>query len=219
MTIHLPIARIDNKVCNKPKKVSAAPSFGAWFKPIVIKDESKLFKNIKWLSNDFPTWAQRLVSGVTGILIQPWFDYNNKRVDEDTRKISFARTCGKIIAGTLTGVSIRWACVELTKKFTQNKLTEAERVRKAQENNKINFKPAKTIFSKLEQCLLPKAVEITSFSEIKKYRQALGTYAGLIVMVFTNFLIDAPLTTYLTNKFAKKTIEKQTHNKNIQGGK
>lgn len=211
MNVRLPISRIDNPVCNQPRKAGSAPSFGAW--EIKPNTAGKLIK-----LDAFPSWAQRLVSGVTGIMLQPWFDWNNKRVDEDTQKISTARTCGKIIAGTLTGVSIRWACVELSKKFTQNEVTEAERVRKAIENNKRNFKPLKTSFSKLEQCLLPKIKGMT-FSEIKKYRQALGTYAGLIVMVFSNFLVDAPITTYLTNKFAKKTIEKQANKEKIEGGK
>ncbi|MBR1425285.1 hypothetical protein IJ579_06960 [bacterium] len=39
---------------------------------------------------------------------------------------------------------------------------------------------------------------------MKQYKMALGSILALWVMVGTNFLIDAPLTQYLTNKFINK---------------
>ncbi len=36
---------------------------------------------------------------------------------------------------------------------------------------------------------------------LKQYRNAMGTIWSLVIMMFTNFLIDAPLTKFLTNKF------------------
>lgn len=202
MTIHLPIARIDTIVCNQPKKASSGPSFG--MKSIEISSQ-KTAKFFKWAGDDFNSAQQRFISGVAGILLQPWFDLNNKRVDEDTRKISTARTLAKIIAGMATGVLIRWGLIEASKMFTKTKETELERVKKAIEKKKINYKPVKTKFSKWEQCLLPKAYKdgLKSFREIKKYRMTFGTIAAVGVMFFTNFLIDAPLTTFLTNKFVK----------------
>lgn len=210
MTIHLPIAGISNQACNQPKKAGAAPSFGAW----VIK-KPKIEENLINMGHNFPTWAQRLISGVTGIMLQPWFDWNNKRVDEDTQKISTARTCAKIIAGTLTGVSIRWACVKATENFTRYQKAEDELKDLGKLSKRFINKPIKDI----NKILLPKSIKDASFNEIKKYRQALGTYASLFIMIFTNFLVDAPITTYLTNKFAKKTIEKQANKENVQGGK
>lgn len=209
MNVHLPIAKINNNACSPQKKTNTAPSFGAW--EVKPNTAEKLIN----IGDNFPTWAQRLISGVTGIMLQPWFDLNNKRVDEDTQKISTARTCAKIIAGTLTGVSIRWACVEATKKFTRSEHAEKELENLGKLNKKLVNKPIKDI----NKILLPKSIEKASYKEISKYRQALGTYAGLLVMVATNFLVDAPLTTYLTNKFAKKTLEKQANNQDIQGGK
>lgn len=221
MTINMPIARIDNsnsangsgnfRGLQKAEHVKNNPSFGAW----VIKNP-KLEGNFIKMGDSFPSWAQRLVSGVTGIMLQPWFDLNNKRVDEDTQKISTARTCAKIIAGTLTGVGIRWACVKATESFTRSEKAEKELEAIGKLSKRFVNKPIK----KINQILLPHSFEKASFKEIGKYRQALGTYAGLVVMLFTNFLVDAPLTTYMTNKFAKKTIEKQAANKEkIEGGK
>lgn len=180
------------------------PSFNG--KVWEIKSE-KLAKNIGWVGDDFNSAQQRLVAGITGLFLQPWFDLNNKRVDEDTRKVSTARTVGKIIAGMTTGVLIRWGLIKAADGFTKTKATEEARVEKAKAAKKTNIKPAKTEFKKWEQCLLPKAyrdgTKLKSFREIKKYRQAFGTVAAVIVMIGTNFLIDAPLTTYLTNKFVK----------------
>ena len=50
-----------------------------------------------------------------------------------------------------------------------------------------------------------------------KYRKAMGTLAATIAIVATNFLLDAPLTKYLTNVFQKhintpsKTQEKEVN--------
>lgn len=187
------------------------PSFG--FKPIDIADEGKVLKFIKWLDNDFNSAWQRLVSGVTALITQPFFDLNNKRVDQDTRKTSAARTIGKIIAGTVTGVTIREICIRATKYFTQNPNTEQHLIdigKKTEAQKIINF-------SGLQQCLLSKAGKEADYFAIKKYRGAIGTYAAIIVMVATNFLIDAPLTNSLANYFNKQ------FNKNvkqpIEGGK
>jgi hypothetical protein len=55
---------------------------------------------------------------------------------------------------------------------------------------------------------------------LKKYKEAYGTLLALVVMTFTNFLIDAPLTKILTNKFVAKIhkhdelkAQKDTQNK------
>lgn len=209
MTINMQIAKIDSTNIangggnfNAPNK-SNNPSFG--FKPIEIKDDGKAWKFFKWAGDDFNSAQQRAVSGVTGLLIQPWFDWNNKRVDEDTRKVSTARITAKIIAGMVTGVSIRWVLIKVAEMCTKTENTEKARVEKAIEAKKTSFKPAKKAneIKAWEQCLLPSKYKNKSFREISKYNKAFGTVAAVGVMLFTNFLIDAPLTTYLTNKFTK----------------
>ena len=42
-----------------------------------------------------------------------------------------------------------------------------------------------------------------------QYRNAMGTVVALVVMMFTNFLIDAPLTKFLTNALVKKEEDKR----------
>lgn len=189
-----------NQASQSISKANNSPAFKG--KVIEIRNP-RYIKNIMKLGDDFNSAQQRAVSGVTGILIQPWFDLNNKRVDEETRVVSTARTLGKIVAGMATGVTIRWVLIKASEAFTKTIATEEARVKKAVEKGKNNYMPAKTCFKKWEQCLLPKESLNKSFREIKKYRLAFGTVAAVGVMLFTNFLIDAPLTTYLTNKFVK----------------
>lgn len=165
----------------------------------VIKDESWLAKKTNWLGDDFNSAQQRFVSGATGILLQPWFDYNNKRVDEDTQKISCARTCAKIIAGSITGVAIRWGLIKATEAFTKNTNTEKNLV----ETGKKKTSDVITKFTKRQQILLPEKLKNASFRDIKKYRNTFGTVAAIGVMLVTNFIIDIPFTTFLTNKFIK----------------
>lgn len=174
--------------------------------PIVIKSE-KWIKKTNWVGDDFNSAQQRLVSGITGILMQPWFELTNKRVDEDTRKVSTARICAKIIAGTLTGVLIRWGLIKAADSFTKTEVTENRRVALARLKHKANIQPARKLkdIKKWEQCLLPEKLKKpgVKFRDIKRYRNTFGTVAAVGVMLFTNFLIDAPLTTFLTNKFVK----------------
>lgn len=194
-------------------EISNTPSFG--LKP--LDETGWVAKKITLLDDGFNSAWQRLVAGVTGLFLQPGFDWNNKRVDESTRKISTARTIAKIVVGTATGVGIRALCILGANNFTKNNATEAELAKKAQAKGKT-YKP-KTIFKNWEQCLLSKeAIEKGTYREIKKYRGAIGTFVALMVMFFTNFLIDAPLTTYLTNKIKPILTKKQTKHNTLEGG-
>jgi len=227
MTISVPKVRINNPSSNT-KNVTAighsqngtgnTPTFSG--KIWEVKN-AKIINGINWLGEDFSSAMQRLVSGVTALMTQPFFDLNNKKTDEKTRTTSAARTLGKIIAGTTTGVLIRQVCVELTKKWTQNAETEKHRTHKEfQKHGKI-LKEAETIFTTKQQLLLPKNKLNASFREIKAYRGAIGTFAAVLVMVGTNFLIDAPLTTYLTNFFVKRFTKNSEPQKQlaVEGGK
>lgn len=108
---------------------------------------------------------QRGILGATALLTQPFIDARNKSVDDKTRKFSVARTIAKILAGTLTGVGIRYGCIKLMK-----------------------AKP-----------FLPSRWKEVSPDVLDQYRNAMGTIVSLVVMMFTNFIIDAPLTKFLTN--------------------
>ena len=108
---------------------------------------------------------QRGILGATALITQPFIDAHNKSVDEKTRKFSVARTIAKIIAGTLTGVAIRYGCIKA-----------------------MNLKP-----------FHPARWDKVSEDVQQQYKNAMGTIVSLVVMMFTNFLIDAPLTKFLTN--------------------
>jgi hypothetical protein len=130
---------------------------------------------------------QRLILGATALMSQPFIDAHNRNVDENTRRVSVARTIAKIVAGTFTGFFIRKGCIKAIKAFSQ---LPGPKVPKY-----------KTIFT-------PKDITKINSDEFIQYRNAMGTIVALIVMMFTNFAIDAPLTKFLTNKLVKKQEDK-----------
>ena len=227
MTIQTPIVKINNYpnatgsgIYSEMKNntIANVPAFKG--KQIEVKSKYILNK-LKWLGDDFSSAGQRLISGVTALMTQPFFDLNNKHTDEKTRKVSCARTLGKIIAGTLTGVSIRWICVKTTEIFCKTEITKKARLLKAKAKARLKKIPFTEKFETptgYKKWLVPKNYDDATFREIKKYRGALGTFAAVIVMIGTNFLIDAPLTTYLTNKFNKMFFKKDAQ-KTVEGGK
>ena len=124
------------------------------------------------------------------LVYEPFIDLYNKKVDEDTRKVSAARTVAKIIAGTLTGVLIRSGCIHAIDAFTKYP---------SQITPDMKFKKLRSLFAPSEGLL----------NDLSYYKKSLGTIISLFVMVFTNFLIDAPLTKFLTNKFVDRINEKK----------
>ena len=130
----------------------------------------------------------RAIMGATAIALQPPIDCFNKSVDEDTRRISVCRTLAKIIAGTTVGIVVRGSCHKLVEKMTD--LTSK---------------------GKFSKSLIPKKYLRTFIDNpalLKNYRSALSTGVAILAMCFTNFIIDAPLTVKLTNKF-KSLSDKQ----------
>lgn len=123
----------------------------------------------------------RLIIGVSALASQPWIDLYNKDVDEKTRKVSCARTIGKIISGTITGVLIRKGFIKL-----------------AQNYSKVGAKGVKRLFT-------PSDAVSDSDHAYKQYQNAMGTLLAVVGLVFSNFLIDAPLTNLITNRILKKT--------------
>lgn len=138
-----------------------------------------------WLSRPD---VNRLIMGATAITTQPVIDYYNHRVDNETRTVSRNRTIAKIVAGTTVGILVRGFCYRIVDKMT-----------KTQGTKKIN------------QALLPKNW-IEKFKNnpkfLSNYKSTLSTGLALAIMVFTNFLIDAPLTVYFTNKLNAKSAKK-----------
>ena len=154
---------------------------------------SKLEKRTLDRMDEFDTWiskphVNRGVMGVTALMTQPAIDYYNHGVDEETRAVSRNRTIAKIVAGTGVGMFVvRGPIFSAVEKMTDIQ--------------------GKTKFSKL---LLPKRFlgEIaTNEKYCKNYRSALAASLALVAMCVTNFVLDAPLTIFLTNLLNDKEKE------------
>ncbi len=145
-------------------------------------------KFIKNTGEKISSAEQRLILGASALMSQPFIDSHNRNVDEKTRKVSVARTIAKIIAGTTTGFLIRKGCIKGIKALSQIPGP--------------NVPKYKTIFT-------PKNIKDNKTDAFAQYRNAMGTIVALLVMMFTNFAIDAPLTRFLTNRLIKKQEENQ----------
>lgn len=145
--------------------------------------KGKVLNAVKWAGQHISSPQNRLILGVTALMSQPFIDLYNRHVDDETKKVSAARTVAKIIAGTTTGFAVRYYTIKAVEAFTK--------------------KPDKAVKT-LESLLFPKGIAHTTVKGMQQYKLALGTYISLGVMLFTNFLIDAPLTKLLTNIFVKK---------------
>lgn len=129
----------------------------------------------------------RAVMGATAILLQPTIDSFNKKVDDDTRKVSICRTISKIVVGTLVGIAVRGSVYKLVQGMT---------------NIAGNGKWSKT--------LLPnKYIKSLANEEtfIQNHKNALSTFLAIMAMTITNFAIDAPLTVKMTNVLVKNFVE------------
>lgn len=144
----------------------------------------KLDNAVQWVGKHISTPENRLIIGISALVSQPFIDLYNKDVDEKTRRISCARTIGKTLAGIITGVAVRYACIKLAKNFS------------------LIGKQGKEI-SKLKQLFTPSEAKSDNY-EYKQYQNTIGTGLAVIGLLFTNFLIDMPLTNYLTNIITKK---------------
>ena len=157
-----------------------------WF-PNSVCTGQKGINFIKSTGENISSAEQRLILGASALISQPFIDSKNKNVDEKTRKVSVARTIAKIIAGTTTGFLIRKGCIKGIKALSQP--------------NKAGIPKYKTFFT-------PLGIKDTTTDAFMQYRNAMGTIVALVVMMFTNFAIDAPLTKFLTNALVKRQEDK-----------
>ena len=160
-----------------------------------IRDGAKRIEKWKYLDEKMSKPAEnRFIMGATAIITQPVIDYNNHKVDEETRRVSRNRTIAKILAGTCVGMIVRGSCYKLVKEMTNI-------------NGNKNY----------SKYLIPKKFmqELSNDTKLlKNFRSALSTAVAILAMCFTNFAIDAPLTVYLTNKFNAKTEPNRIYRKN-----
>lgn len=181
------IGSISNSISQIPRKINQGI---VNIVPEMTISNEKTLKGLKWVGEKVSSPENRLILGVTALMSQPFIDLNNKKVDEDTRKVSAARTVAKIIAGTTTGVLIRSGCIHAIDAFTKlpTEITP-----------NMKFKKLRTLFTPSAGIL----------KDLNQYKKSLGTILSLGVMVVTNFLLDAPLTKFLTNKFVDRINSKK----------
>lgn len=158
--------------------------------PNKVLEKDTYVNAVNWIGKEISSPENRLILGVTALMSQPFIDANNKAVDEQTRKVSVCRTIAKIIAGTFTGVLIRYGCIKSIKAFSKLPTSLDKN------NMPVKLNSLNTFFS-------PKNAQSDVTDAYKQYQNAFGTIASLVVMTFTNFLLDVPITKYLTNKFIK----------------
>ena len=145
---------------------------------------------------------QRAILGATALATQPFIDLKNKDVDEKTRMTSVARTIAKIVVGTIVGIAVRKIGIDFIKKFSQyDKVLNqngTEVVKIIGKKGRDWFVPLFTGNNKIFP-IAPDKLD----KKFNLYTKALGTFVATIAMVFTNFLVDAPLIKKATNVFQK----------------
>ena len=137
---------------------------------------------------------QRLIQGATALFMQPVIDYFNHSADDETRAVSVARTIGKIIAGTCVGVAVRYGAIYCAKNFARYSVTKIE-------NNFV-----KSVAPMRKRDIFMPKITYDNPSKTPKefarmhnnYVKTMGTILATFAMVFTNFLIDAPITKAIT---------------------
>jgi len=162
---------------------------------------------VKWVGKHISTPENRLIIGISALASQPFIDLYNKEVDEQTRKISCARTTAKIIAGIITGVSIRYGCIKLTNNFTHI----------GEIGEKINKNGKEITITKIKKFFTPSIAKLEDY-DYKRYQHTIGMGLAVVGLLFTNFLIDMPLTNYLTNLLTNKFVKTPTASKKDNGG-
>lgn len=148
-------------------------------------------------ANDFSSVHQRLAIGASALLMQPIIDMHNKDVDKDTKKVSAIRSAAKAIIGTATGLVVRSGCM----KFAELKYAQKDAAGNiVKEAGQIKIDPAKVQKSFGEGFEALKLDDKALSDAIKRVPSVVGTIVALGVMIFTNFLLDAPLTNITMEK-------------------
>lgn len=145
-------------------------------------DGQKTEKVLNWFGKYVSPTENRLLIGVSALASQPFIDLYNDKVDEKTRLVSCARTIAKTVSGTIVGVAVRLGLTKLTQKYS--KLGNVD----------------KKIFKFFTPSIAPEKMTYT----YRQYQNAMGMLLAVGALLVTNFAIDAPLTTFLTNKLTKK---------------
>lgn len=179
--------------------------------PNMTVSGKRTLKCIKWAGEHISSPQNRLILGASALLSQPYIDLHNKRVDEETRKASAARTVAKILAGTTSGFLVRYYSIKAMDSLAKMPAKN----RKAWETF---LTPLPEYIQNVTKSMkFSKAVKLTKVF-LGQYKKTIGTIIALWIMVGTNFLFDAPVTKMLTNKFIamnKNIADKKRRDKTL----
>ena len=131
-----------------------------------------------------PHW-NRLALGIAALTTQPAIDYFNPRVDRDTATAAALRTIAKICVCTAVGFAVRGSAYKLVEKYAH-----------------ISPKYGSTLLT--PKAILSEKDAVKQQNMLKIHKNALSTITALCVMLFTNILLDAPLTTIAANQLINK---------------
>lgn len=181
---------------NTCARMSFGSKSGA-IKKMASSARKELCYGLKWIAQNFSSPQQRAIMGITALCSQPFIDLHNKHIKKEDKSIVVSKTIAKIIVGTCIGVCLRHYAIKAVRNFTKT-----------------------TNMGKYSQCLLPKNVlaqlrvdpKSVLSTHLENYRNGLGTFIGTMGGLFTNFLIDAPLTKMLTNFINEKVFNKEKVN-------
>lgn len=126
--------------------------------------------------------VNRGILGATALLTQPYIDSHNHKVDEETAAVSACRTTGKVLAGTAAGVGVRSVCCYLVDNCTS--------IDKNAPKWKKWLMPSQKVENEINK---------RNLDWFKNHKNSLATLLSLGVMLFTNVLIDVPLTNLISN--------------------
>lgn len=173
---------------------------------IIIKPKTEKFIS-DYLGKHINSPEQRLIQGATALAMQPLIDFNNKAADDDTRAVSVARTIGKIIAGTIVGVAVRYGAIYAAKQFSRFTLKDNGKF-----ITEIKRKGKRDILLPEFNCVKNKWTKEDFLEKYDKSTKMIGTIFASAAMIFTNFLIDAKLTKIITKILVKPIKARITKN-------
>ena len=155
--------------------------YDRFFKSLPTKDLSNPVKYNKIGSMlTSPHW-NRTALGAAAISTQPFIDYFNPNVDRETAKVSTVRTTSKIIVCTSIGFIVRGLSFKLAEKYMHG----------TPEEGSVLLTP---------ESILKETNKKIRDAKLKLHKNSFSTITALTVMLLvTNSLLDAPLTTLVSN--------------------
>jgi len=146
---------------------------------------------------DLNSVHQRFATGAAALAFQPIIDLQNKDIDKETRQVSAVRSAAKAVIGTAIGLIVRKGTIKLGENIFAKK-DEAGKIIRECGAYVLDEEKVHKIFGESIKKLDLKGEQLQD--TVKRIPAAVGTIVGLGVMLFSNFLIDAPLTNLMMDK-------------------